>query len=90
MHHESAPTPAAVSFRQFMATENVAVAFHRPYSPDLLSCDFLLPRMNSQLRGVPIPGYPRYSGNITKSQFERCFQLWQKGRTLHKLGMGVL
>lgn len=35
LHHEKAPTPIALSIRQFLAEESISVMEESPYSKDL-------------------------------------------------------
>ena len=49
LHHDNAPAHNALSIRQFLAENNIAVLEQPPYSPDLAPCDFFL---FSKLKGV--------------------------------------
>jgi hypothetical protein len=43
----------ALSVKQFLATKNVSVLEHPPFSPDFAPCDFcLFPKIKSLLRGT--------------------------------------
>ena len=42
LHHDNAPAHNALSIRQFVAENNIAVLEQPPYSPDLAPCDFFL------------------------------------------------
>jgi hypothetical protein len=86
LHHDNAPAHTAFSAQRFLAAKNVAVVPHPPYSPDLAPCDFFLfPRMKSKLKGRRFQDVTDIQEQsltdlhaIPKSQFQRCFQQWQK------------
>ena len=42
LHHDNAPSHSALSIREFLAKNNIAVMDQPPYSPDLASCDFFI------------------------------------------------
>ena len=42
LHHDNAPAHNALSIRQFLAENNIAVLEQPSYSPDLAPCDFFL------------------------------------------------
>ena len=42
LHHDNTPAHNALSIRQFLAENNIAVPEQPPYSPDLAPCDFFL------------------------------------------------
>jgi hypothetical protein len=75
-----------LSVQWFLAAKNVAVFFHLPYSSDLVPCNFFLfPRMKSKLKGRRLQDVTEIQEQwltvlyaIPKSQFQRCFQQWQK------------
>ena len=50
LYHDNAPAHNALSIRQFLAENNIAVLEQPPYSPDLAPCDFFL---FPKLKGVP-------------------------------------
>jgi transposase len=86
LHHDNAPAHTALSVQRFLAAKNMAMVPHPPYSPDLAPCDFsLFPRMKLKLkyrRFQDVTEIPEQSLTflhaIPKSQFQRCFQQWQK------------
>ena len=53
LHHDNAPAHAALSVRQFLATKQVTILDHPPYSPDLAPCDyFLFPKLKGTIKGT--------------------------------------
>ena len=52
LHQDNAPAHNVLSVKQFLASKNITVLEHPPYSPDLAPCDFFLfPKINSALKG---------------------------------------
>jgi transposase len=52
LHHDNAPAHTALAVQHFLASKNMMVIPHPPYSPDLAPCDFfLLPKMKIKLKG---------------------------------------
>jgi transposase len=51
-HHDNAPAQPPLSVREFLATKQITVLEHSPYSPDLAPSDFFLfPKMKKTLKG---------------------------------------
>jgi hypothetical protein len=86
LHHDNAPSHAAISINEFLAEKSIPVVPQPPYSADLSPCDFFLfPRPKNHLKG-------RYFGtlyNIQKSgtdelkglpeeAFQPCYQQWKQ------------
>jgi hypothetical protein len=86
LHHDNAPAHTALSVQRFLASKNMAVVPHPPYSPNLAPCDFLLfTRMKSKLKGCRFQDVTEIQEQsltvlhaIPESHFQRCFQQWQK------------
>jgi hypothetical protein len=86
LHHENAQAHTALSVQRFLVAKNMAVVPHLSYLPDLAPCDFFLfPRMKSKLKGRRLQDVTEIQEQslkvlqaIPKSQFQRCFQQWQK------------
>jgi transposase len=86
LHHDNAPAHTALSVQRFLAAKNMAVVPHPPYSPHLTPCDFFLfPRMKSKRKWRRFQDVTEIQEQsltvlhaIPKSQFQRCFQHWQK------------
>ena len=54
LHHDNATAHNALSIRQFLAENNIAVLEQPPYSPDLAPCDFFLfPKLKGVIKGNP-------------------------------------
>ena len=52
-HHDNAPAHNALSIRQFLAENNIAVLEQPPYSPYLAPCDFFLfPKLKGVIKGT--------------------------------------
>jgi transposase len=85
LHIDNAPAHIDLSVQRFLAAKNMAVVSHPTYSPDLAPYDLLFPRMKSKLKGSRIQNVIEIQEQsltflhaIPKSQFQRCFQQWQK------------
>jgi histone-lysine N-methyltransferase SETMAR len=52
LHHDNAPAHTALPVRKFLASKQITVLEHPPYSPDLAPNDFfLLPKIKEILKG---------------------------------------
>jgi transposase len=52
LHHDNAPAHTALAMQHFLASKNMTVVCHPPYSPDLAPYDFFLfPKMKIKLKG---------------------------------------
>ena len=52
LHHDNASAHTAAVTQDFLATNDVEVVTHPPYSPDIAPCDwFLFPSVKRQLKG---------------------------------------
>ena len=86
LHHDNAPAHATLSVRQFLATKQVNILDHPPYSPDLAPCDyFLFPKLKGTIKGTRFEGVEDIKSNvtsflkrITKEDFAECFQAWRR------------
>ena len=52
LHHDNAPLHNALSIREFLAKNNIAVMDQPPYSPDMALCDFLFPKLKGTIKGT--------------------------------------
>lgn len=85
LHHDNAPAHSALSIREFLASKNIPVVPHPPYSPDLAPCDFFLfPRLKCTLKGHRFEDVNETIDNatqelkaITTEEIQRCFKKWQ-------------
>ena len=50
LHHDNAPSHNALSIREFLAKNNIAVMDQPPYSPDLAACDFCFQNSKEPLK----------------------------------------
>ena len=85
LHHDNAPAHAALSVRQFLATKQVTILDHPPYSPDLAPCDYFFPKLKGTIKGTRFEGVEDIKSNvtsflkrITKEDFAECFQAWRR------------
>jgi hypothetical protein len=82
IHHDNAPAHTALSVQWFLATNNMAVVLHPPYSPDLAPCDFfLLPKIKMTLKGRRFNDVEEIKAEsqaaldaVQKEKFQKCFQ----------------
>jgi hypothetical protein len=82
LHHDNVPVHTALSVQRILASKNMAVVPHLPYSPDLAPCGFFLfSRMKSKLKGCRFQNVTEIQEQsltvlnvIPKSQFQQ----WQK------------
>jgi histone-lysine N-methyltransferase SETMAR len=52
LHQDKAPAHTALAVQQFLASKNITVVPHPPYSPDLAPCDFFFfPKTKIKLKG---------------------------------------
>jgi hypothetical protein len=52
LHHDNTPAHTALSVRELLASKQITVLEHSPYSPDLASNDFFLfPKIKAILKG---------------------------------------
>ena len=52
LHHDNAPAHTSLPVQHFLASKNMVVIPHPPYSPDLAPCNFFLfPKMKLHLKG---------------------------------------
>lgn len=86
LHHDNAPAHTALRVTHYLASQRWSVVPHAPYSPDLAPCDFFLfPRMKKMLKGKRYDDVEavktasqRALDNITREEFQTCFQQWEK------------
>jgi transposase len=74
-----------LSVKQFLASKNIALLAHPPYSPDLAPCDFFLfPKIKSVLKGTHFVSVEEVIAKMTKllnslpgTDLNHCFEQWQ-------------
>ena len=84
--HDNAPAYRAVATSEFLAKHNIPSLPHPPYSPDLAPCDFFLfLQLKKTMKGCRFYDIEEVQANatrqmrdITKSDYRRCFRLWQE------------
>jgi histone-lysine N-methyltransferase SETMAR len=82
IHHDNASAHTALSVQRFLATNNMAVVPHPPYSPYLAPCDFfLLPKIKMTLKGRRFNDVEEIQAEsqaaldaVQKEKFQKCFQ----------------
>ena len=86
LHHDNAPAHNALSIRQFLAENNIAVLEQPPYLPDLAPCDFFLfPKLKGVIKGTRFQDSKAITTAITKElraipmeSFHKCIEAWQQ------------
>jgi hypothetical protein len=90
---------SSLSVQRFLATKNMAVVPHPPYSPDLVPCDFFLVSENGiEAKRASFPGYHWNSGTTAdrptrdskKSVPAVLPAVTETLDPLHELGRGIL
>ncbi|KAF6272388.1 hypothetical protein mRhiFer1_009549 [Rhinolophus ferrumequinum] len=81
LHHDNAPAHSALSVREFLASKQITVLEHPPYSPDLAPSDFLYPKIKETLKGRHFDDLQDIEGNtmtalraIPEKEFQNCFE----------------
>ena len=86
LHHDNAPAHNALSIRQFLAENNIAVLEQPPYLPDLAPCDFFLfPKLKGVIKGTRFQDSKAITTAVTKElraipmkSFQKCIEAWQQ------------
>ena len=86
LHHDNAPAHNALSIRQFLAENNIAVLEQPPYSPDLAPCDFFLfPKLKGVIKGTRFQDSKAITTAVTKElraipmeSFQKCIEAWRQ------------
>ena len=86
LHHNNAPVHNALSIREFLAKNNIAVLEQPPYSPDLVPCDFFLfPKPKEVMKETRFPDVQAIKRAVTKElqaipkkSFQECMEAWQR------------
>ena len=81
LHHNKAPAHNALSILEFLATKNIPVLPHPPYSPDLAPGDlYLFPKLKSKLKGHHFGMMeniqkivPDEVNTLTENDFQYCY-----------------
>jgi transposase len=79
LHHDNAPAHTALSVREFLASKQITVLEHPPYSPDLAPDEFFLfPKIKEMLKGSPFNDIDDIRTAALKvnpqNQFQNCFE----------------
>jgi len=85
LQHDKAPTPTALSIREYVAKKNIPVLPHPPYSPDLAPCDsYLFPKLKSKLKGQHFGTMENIQkiitdelNTLTENDFQYCYDQWK-------------
>ena len=83
LHHDNASAHNALSVKNYLAKNNIAVLEHPPYSQVLAPCEFVLfPKINSTLKGTRFKSVDAVKAkaeqllnNITEDELQNCIQL---------------
>ena len=86
LHHDNAPAHNALSIRQFLAENIIAVLEQPPYSPDLAPCDFFLfPKLKGVIKGTRFQDSKAITTAVMKElrvipmeSSQKCIEAWQQ------------
>ncbi|KAF6302991.1 hypothetical protein mRhiFer1_008728 [Rhinolophus ferrumequinum] len=86
LHHDIAPAHMALSVREFLASKQITVLEHSPYSPDLAPSDFFLYlKIKETLKGRHLDDIQDIKCNamtalmaIPEKEFQNCFEGWTR------------
>ena len=86
LHHDNVSAHNALSKRQFLAENNIAVLEQPPYSPDLAPCDFFLfPKLKGVIKGTRFQDSKAITTAVTKElraipmkSFQKCIEAWRQ------------
>ena len=85
LDHDNAPAHNALSIRQFLAENNIAVLEQPPYSSDLAPCDFFLfPKLKGVIKGTrfqdskAITAVTKKLRAIPMESFQKCIEAWRQ------------
>jgi histone-lysine N-methyltransferase SETMAR len=89
LHVDNAPAHMALSFREFLASKQISMLEHPPYSPDLALCDFFLfPLIKKHLKGTHFDDVEDIQNNmmtaltaIPQYECQKCFKGSKKRAT---------
>lgn len=84
LHHDNASSHTAKQTIDYLATANVELLGHPPYSPDLAPCDFyLFPKIKEKLRGKrfmdaeeAVAAFQKAVEETPKDEWAKCFSQW--------------
>jgi transposase len=87
LHHDNAPSHTSLKTTEFVTNNNMAIAPHPPYRPDLAHCDFaLFPKLKMTLKGrrfKTVSDIQKESqailDSIKENDFRGAFEAWKKG-----------
>jgi transposase len=85
LHHDNAPAHTALAVQHFLASKNMTVVSHPPYSSDLAPCDFFLfPKMKIKLKEQRFDVVEEIQAEsqkvlktLTQKDFQDSFRSWQ-------------
>jgi transposase len=86
LHHDNAPTHAALLTRRFLTNNNMTEVPHPSYSPDLAPSDFsLFPKLKMKLKGRRFQTVEEIQAEsqavlntLGENCFQECFKNWQR------------
>jgi hypothetical protein len=82
LHHDNAPANTALSVREFLASKQITVLEHPPYSSDLAPNDFFLfPKIKETFKGRKFDDIwsdMTALKAIPQNQFQNCFEGWTR------------
>ena len=85
LHHDNAPAHTALSVREFLATKQITLLEHPPYSPGLAPVTFFCSRRKEILKGKHFDDTDDIRSNTTEAlkvipqnHFQNCFEGWTR------------
>ena len=86
MQVDKAPAHTVLSVWEFLASKQISMLEHPPYSPDLAPCNFFLfPLIKKHPKGTHFDDIEDIQNNMTTAlmaiphyEFQKCFDAWKK------------
>lgn len=84
LHHDNASSHTSHETSEYLATQNIELMGHPPYSPDLAPNDFFLfPTIKGKLRGQrfstpeeAVEAFKNHVLELPQSEFKKCYEKW--------------
>lgn len=84
LHHDNASSHTSRHTSEYLATQNIELMTHPPYSPDLAPNDFFLfPRIKDKMRGQrfsspeeAVKAFKCHVLELSTSDWKKCFDKW--------------
>lgn len=84
LHHDNASTHTSAQTSEYLASENIELMGHPPYSPDLAPNDFFLfPNIKKKMRGQrfstpqeAVEAFKTHVLELPQSEWKKCYEKW--------------